>query len=578
MKKIYTYKYVLASVALLMASCQANEVTDEWSSSPEDIVTVNATISGLQARADSEAEGNAWVKNDKIRVTNISANAISGKNKADFIYNGAEFTLTDKYAVWIDGENTFEAYYPSGGMATYDKFVLSGYQNTLDGLRENDWMTATATTAKTPDNRLKLEFKHQLAKVVVKITKYNDQYSTASLPVVSDPTFTNLPHDERIAHPYVGEEKGDDKEVVKAYMITDKAEGKHTFMAILPTGKYAEGAGFLRLDINGESHVVTANSTLTAGLEAGKAYTFNLTVGKNKATISSVSVADWTGSSLGEAIADETMAYADASTHTVYIREEGQLTPEMLQTALGNGHDLKIVGRMSYNGADYRSTDVGVLQNYLDLKYNKADGTPVNLDLSEVQMTELPGYALSYDSHQMPIYYLGNVRLPKCIEKIEGAFLFQVNCRITNWDELTALKSIGYSAFRATANAGDITLPASLKTLGMIAFADNDKITSIVIPDGVTEITASTFCGCTSLKHIVYKGDMKSGTVNLTFEDCPALESIDLSACTTVPQWESNFQENYKNVSVYVKDEAMQAAFKGDEKWGQFKEIVVKTK
>lgn len=112
----------------------------------------------------------------------------------------------------------------------------------------------------------------------------------------------------------------------------------------------------------------------------------------------------------------------------------------------------------------------------------------------------------------------------------------------------------------------------------MIAFADNDKITSIVIPDGVTEITASTFCGCTNLKHIVYKGDMKSGTVNLTFEDCPALESIDLSACTTVPQWESNFQENYKNVSVYVKDEAMQAAFKGDEKWGQFKEIVVKTK
>ena len=45
---------------------------------------------------------------------------------------------------------------------------------------------------------------------------------------------------------------------------------------------------------DGTSLTVKANvQQLTDGLESGKAYTFNVTVGKNGATINSVTVGDW---------------------------------------------------------------------------------------------------------------------------------------------------------------------------------------------------------------------------------------------------------------------------------------------
>lgn len=585
-----SYKYIMLAAACLLTACQSNEISEDWTNGSQDanIVKVNATIAGLRTRTNAEGNGDEWTDGDKICVTNVSANAIADKEKVTFKYNSSTQTFTqdgNDYAVWVDGENTFEAYYPSGGKADYNKFILHGDQDILDGLRANDWMTATATVAKPEDNCLNLTFEHQLAKVTVKITKYNDQFG-GQLPTIENPYFPNLCTDnERIAHPYVVGEyyKDDNNQVVKAYIVADAQEGKHSFTGILPPGKYKEGEAFMKFGLGTEKVSVPVNTFLTeTGLEKGKAYTFNLTVGKNKASISSVEVNDWTTTNLKPAIVDEIIAVIDVANHAITLNKEGVLTEDMIKTALGDGHDLKVSGKMSHvdsyrDGTITYTDDLGILTTYLQNKYKNGDHTKVNLDLSDAQIKILPEAA--FMTYTYGGDNIGEVKLPKTIEKIEKeCFTNQQKCKITNWDELTSLTEIGGYAFNRNLNEGDITLPSTLTKLGDYAFRGNNELTSIVIPAGVTEASERTFYECKYLKNISYKGDMK-GTFKQTFGDCTRLETIDLSACTTVPALElyKTEQSDISNVTVYVKDADMQAAFKADNSWNTAKDIVVKT-
>lgn len=589
-----SYKYIMLAAVCLLTACQSNETLEDYTHGSQDanIVKVNATIAGLRTRTNAEADGDEWTDGDKIRITNTSDNAIAGKEKVTFIYHstGNTFTQDGKdYAVWVDGVNTFEAYYPSGGMASYDKFDLDGDQNTLAGLRANDWMIATATVAKPENNCVDLTFEHQLAKVTVKITKYNDQFD-GQLPSIDTPYFLNLStDDERIAPPNVDGKYYEDgnNQVVKPYIVGDDKEGKHSFTAILPSGKYKEGVAFMKFGLvtekGSEKVSVPVNTFLTkTGLEKGKAYTFNLTVGKNKASISSVEVTDWTTSNLDPVTADETFAIVDVSNHAITLLKEGVLTEDMIKKALDGGNNLKISGKMSradsYDDVTQTYTDdLGILRKYLQANYDNQDGNPVNLDLSDAQITELPNYAFTvfYNSGYYG-YFMGEVKLPKTIEKIGGCFCKQTKCKITNWDELTSLTEIGASAFQYNINEGDLTLPSSLTTLKYGAFANNEKLTSIVIPAGVTEASTATFAFCSALKHITFKGDVK-GSFQMTFTGCDVLETIDLSACTTVPTMATGDGSSLGNVTVYVKDAAMKEAFEANEVWKTAKGIVVKT-
>ena len=579
-----SYKYIMLAAACLLTACQSNELSEDWTNGSQDanIVKVNATIAGLRTRTNAEGNGDEWTDGDKIRITNVSANAIAGKEKVTFIYDGNSKTFTQDgkdYAVWVDGENTFEAYYPSGGMAYYAKFVLGGDQDNLEGLRKNDWMTATATATKPGDNCVNLTFEHQLSKVTVKITKYNDQFD-GQLPIIENPYFPNLSNDDnRISHPYVAGEyyKDDNYSVVKAYIVADAQKGKHSFTGILPPGKYQEGEAFMKFGLGSSKVSVPVNTFLTeTGLEKGKAYTFNLTVGKNKASISSVEVNDWTKHDLPSAIVDETFAI-DAANHTITLNKEGLLTEDMIKTALGNGHTLKVSGKISLadSYADNNTTytdDLGTLRKYLQ-DYAKQNNTPINLDLSDAEITNLPDFTCDHSSGNS---YVGEVKLPKTIEKIgKNCFSAQSVCKITNWDELTSLKEIGRNAFWSNINKGDITLPSTLTTLGESAFERNSELTGIVIPAGVTVFSSYTFRDCSALTNITYKGDM-TGTINSLF-DGTALVTIDLSACTSVPKWEPGTSYDLSGVTVYVKDADMKSAFEANKVWKTANAIKVKT-
>lgn len=294
-------KYIpAAAIALVLAGCQSEDdfVSFGYANDPM-AVHIRAGIEALQTRVNTTGAGDTWEDGDLISVANTSAGAVTGKDKAVYKYNGSAWVPEGAdYMVWADDVNTFEAYYPvvEGKTDSYTQFELPTDQsgNTpgeTNYIGRADYMTATAKQSKS--DALNLTFKHHLAKVTVKISGYGDQYATQK-PTFTAPTFT-VPTTTTTVEGKTLTVAGGGTTVTGLFSKDETAEAKHSFTAVLLPDKYADDDTFVQLNIEGGSQlIVKANEQLTTtGLESGKAYTFNVTVGKDGATISSVTVTEW---------------------------------------------------------------------------------------------------------------------------------------------------------------------------------------------------------------------------------------------------------------------------------------------
>ena len=293
-------KYIpAAALALVLAGCQSEDdfISSDYANDPM-AVHIRAGIEALQTRVNTTGTGDAWEDGDLISVANTSTGAVTGKDKAVYKYNGSTWVPegTD-YMVWADDVNTFEAYYPvvEGKTDSYTQFELPADQSSntpgaANYIGRADYMTAAASQSKS--DALNLTFKHHLAKVTVKISGYGNQYATQK-PVFQAPTFT-VPTTTTTVDGKTLTVAGNGTTVTGLFSEDTSAEAKHSFTAVLLPDKYAADDTFVQLNIQGGTPlIVKANEQLTTGLESGKAYTFNVTVGKNGATINSVTVGDW---------------------------------------------------------------------------------------------------------------------------------------------------------------------------------------------------------------------------------------------------------------------------------------------
>lgn len=300
MTRMKIAKYIpAAALALVLAGCQSEDdfMSSGYANDPM-AVHIRAGIEALQTRVNTAGAGDAWEDGDMISVANTSTGAVTGKDKAVYKYNGGTWGPEGAdYMVWADDVNTFEAYYPvvEGKTDSYTQFELPTDQSSntpgaANYIGRADYMTAAASQSKS--DALNLTFKHHLTKVTVKISGYGDQYATQK-PVFQAPTFT-VPTTTTTVDGKTLTVAGNGTTVTGLFSEDASTEAKHSFTAVLLPGKYAADDTFVKLNIQGgTSLTVKANEQLTDGLESGKAYTFNVTVGKDGATINSVTVGDW---------------------------------------------------------------------------------------------------------------------------------------------------------------------------------------------------------------------------------------------------------------------------------------------
>ena len=339
--KIYNKYIVLAAMALTFAACtQEDDFTPQ---TDNDAVKINATIGKLQTRVAYEDDGATnFINGDEICVQNTLRDT---KNIATYTFDGTTWTTTDALVWNGSAKNQFKAWYPAA-TASFDSFDLPTDQSA--GIDKADWMTAeTEEMTKPGSGVLDLNFVHKLTKVTVTVS-FNSQYPAGDNYVSMLRFFTNEETPVEVT-PY---------------------ESKDGYTAILLPGVYAEEASFITLEMNFEDNLtVPVNSTLIAGLEAGKHYNFHLTVGKDAVGISYVRVLDWDEEEIDGGMAEEvppTYIY-DATTNTYKVYQG-----DYLQTAIDeaevtgtaeNPATVKIMADMEITGVpdEYGDVDQNIL-------------------------------------------------------------------------------------------------------------------------------------------------------------------------------------------------------------------------
>ena len=132
---------------------------------------------------------------------------------------------------------------------------------------------------------------------------------------------------------------------------------------------------------------------------------------------------------------------------------------------------------------------------------------------------EVVGSGTAYGDVVVEDYYRG-----KPVTKIADK-AFANNKKMTSIVIGSNVKSIGKNAFSKCSELTSITIPESVTSIGEFAFQSCKKLTSVAIPKNVTTIGASTFSWCVALTNVTI-GSGVTSIGNNAFAECAELTSI----------------------------------------------------
>ncbi|MCR5123948.1 MAG: leucine-rich repeat domain-containing protein [Treponema sp.] len=95
---------------------------------------------------------------------------------------------------------------------------------------------------------------------------------------------------------------------------------------------------------------------------------------------------------------------------------------------------------------------------------------------------------------------------------------------------------IGWKAFKECTSLASVEIPSSVTKIGSRAFYGCESLASVEIPSSVTEIGSSAFWGCKSLSSVVIPPSVTE-IGDYAFNGCTALASIKIGASVTRIGW-----------------------------------------
>ena len=286
--------FALMAAALSLAACSTNDVADITLDDADNVVNVASVTrspEGGTASSTSSPMSAPFHLVNKTQQTVYRANY-----EADFQATLNEdgsvsgYTISNGKILWCNKksnnvrmDNVFEAFSPlttDDNNASYTTFNLPTNQSTATLLQSADWMTATTTKKKAEaTSGLELIFSHRNAKLHFNVTFKGDV--EASNVTLSSDNFKVVDF------------------ITPCYTATGNSK---TIEAIVEADKDYSGVNLIEVTINfdannSETYKVSLPSGLTQ-FEPGKQYNFDLVIGHDQATISSVYVTDWEDDSI----------------------------------------------------------------------------------------------------------------------------------------------------------------------------------------------------------------------------------------------------------------------------------------
>ena len=257
----------LAAAILALSACSESEDLLSAFHSDPNAVRITAEVGKASANGftrsfplgATEADQKKFNENDEISVK------ADGQDAVTYKLVGTEWQPQGgKFLKWESDKMNFTAYYPASFDGNLDNVTLPKEYDEAS-LAANDFMSYYGLETNTNGNQLTLTMNRMMARVVVEIDGFNDQYAGATVNSLS----------------ICG---------IKAYKHSD-----NKFYALIKPCEAQNSATFISLDVaEGESKTTTETLTGIPALTAGNSYTYKLTVGKDKISVSGIYVADWT--------------------------------------------------------------------------------------------------------------------------------------------------------------------------------------------------------------------------------------------------------------------------------------------
>ena len=286
--KITRYMGAFAVIAML-AACSTDD--EQSTNTAANEVKIAATVGGnsIFTRSNplgTKAEQESFNENDAISVTTEGKTVVYTKNK------DGQWANANDYLVWTGNAQTFEACYPGNSTNSISEGHIEADQSDITKIAQSDYMTCRKQIEKKDiptDRQLTLNLERQTARVIVNVSGFGDEFKDLN------PTLSAVEVYSKLKVP-AGD--GDSYAAIKAYQATDES-GKNVFYALVSPGAANSTEKFLKLTVtyNDSEGKPTQTKVLDVtgipALEKAKSYTYDVRIGKDKATIGSVSVANW---------------------------------------------------------------------------------------------------------------------------------------------------------------------------------------------------------------------------------------------------------------------------------------------
>ena len=507
---------LVATAGLFLAGCATDsDNNNTWLSDP-NAVHVSASVGSIFTRSNPAASDEAGQMSfNSGDVMGVSNNGTS----LTYTFNGTDWQPgSGSYLVWDDNNLKFQCWYPADGKNTFSKGYIQDAQSSGEAIAKSDYMTAAITnlTEIPGDRQLKVAMERKTARLILNIQSFNDQFTA----------------DTKVNHVrIVGKECTDASETstINIKPLQSGEGGKGTTYTALVAPGTTEGHLYFSADESTETPLVVKTGTL----EAGKSYTYNLIVGKNKVTIGGVTVAKWGTDKIEGGKAEEYIPYVT-------------FTAEKAQKFMMTEHDgYKISGlEYSVNNGDWTTLEAGTGVTFggsngnLRLRGTNLNGTSVTGQYSTITFTD----------SNVPVACTGDIRTlldwdNYTTVNTENAMFIKLfeNCSVlTSAPELPAT-SLAYNCyycmfFGCTNLKSAPKLPAPTLTtccyFAMFAMCTNLKTAPELPAEALAyQCYDSMFSGCTNLKtapKLPAKNSRRECYASM-FSGCTNLKSAELS-------------------------------------------------
>lgn len=290
--KITKYMGAFAVIAML-AACSTDDEQGTNTAANEVKITANVGGNSIFTRSNplgTEAEQQSFNENDVISVTTEGKTVIYKKTGEVWAPANA-----GDYLVWTGNAQAFEACYPEKADESTTNSFSVGYvsadQSSVDKIEKSDYMISREAIEKAyipSDRQLTLNFERQTARVIVKASGFGDEFKDLN------PTLSAVEVYSKLKVP-----AGDDDSYAAIQTYKKEESGSNVFYALVSPGTGNDAEKFLKLTVtynDGDGKPTQTKELYVKGipaLEKAMSYTYDVKIGKDKATIGSVSVTDW---------------------------------------------------------------------------------------------------------------------------------------------------------------------------------------------------------------------------------------------------------------------------------------------